>query len=84
MKEERRSCSKVKPWIYFLLELTIYSSFGAVIGMLVGGHFALPAAVIVIVLALYKTKAISRLERVLERTDDVRKTKIKQRYEAHI
>jgi len=84
MQEERRSCSRIKPWIYFFLELSIYLALGATIGLLIGGEMSVPATLLFVVLALYKTKSIQRLNRVLDRTEEVRKRKIRERYSEHI
>jgi len=82
--EERRSCSRIKPWIYFGLELTIFMILGAMVGVFVGGKLALPTAIGFVVAALYKTQAVQRLERVLERTEEVRVARIRQKYQQHI
>jgi uncharacterized membrane protein len=82
--QERRSCSKIKPWIYFFLELGIYIALGAMVGLLIGGEMSVPVTLLFVVLALYKTKSVQRLNRVLDRTEEVRKRKIKERYSEHI
>ena len=56
--QERRTCSKVKPWLYFLIKLVIYLSIATMI--------------------------IFYFERVLKRTDSVRKVKVKERYKDEI
>ena len=87
MKEERRSCSKVKPWIYFSMELTIFSMIATIITKAVS-HYAsyhneLLMGISIVALLLYKSRAIQRLEQVLERTEEVRRVKVIERYQNH-
>ena len=81
---ERRSCSKVKPWIYFLMELTIFTMIALIVVKMVeyytSYHNTLLLGISIVAALLYKTKAIQRLERVLERTEEVRKVKVRERY----
>ena len=77
---ERRSCSRIKPWIYFLMELTIFVSIGAMIIAYMGNKVGFPLALIFVAGLIYKTKSFQRLENVLERTRAVRKSKIQEKY----
>jgi len=81
---ERRSCSKVKPWIYFLMELTIFTMIALIVVKMVehytSYHNTLLLGISIVAALLYKTRAIQRLERVLERTEEVRKVKVRERY----
>jgi Na+-transporting methylmalonyl-CoA/oxaloacetate decarboxylase beta subunit len=83
--QERRSCSKLKPWIYFLMELLIFSMISFIMVKLVEYYLAYNHGVLLgmlmVGLMLYKTRAVERLEHVLERTEEVRRVKIRQRYE---
>ena len=86
--KERRTCSKVKPWLYFSMELSIFATVAFIISKIVelyvSPHYALVAGLAVVALLLYRTRAIQRLERVLERTEEVRKVKVRQRYEKFV
>ena len=79
--KERRSCSKVKPWLYFSLELLLFVMIGSIIALMVGGKYGVYAGILLIFAMLYKTRAVQRLERVLERTEEVRRAKVRERYE---
>ncbi len=83
--KERRSCSKLKPWLYFTLELVLFATIALivyrVVHLYVSPHFSEMAGIFTITVLLYRTKAIQRLERVLERTEEVRRTKVRERYE---
>jgi len=83
--KERRSCSKLKPWVYFLMELSIFSmiSFIAikVIESFTSYHQGILLGALIMGGLLYKTKAVQRLERVLERTEEVRRVKVRERYQ---
>ena len=86
--KERRTCSKVKPWLYFSMELTIFAAVAYIVSKIVefylSPHYTLVTGLAVVTLLLYRTRAIQRLERVLERTEEVRKVKVRQRYEKFI
>ena len=77
---ERRTCSRVKPWIYFLMELTIFVTLGAMIVAYVDSNLGFPIALIFVAALIYKTRSFQRLEKVLERTRAVRKSKIQEKY----
>jgi c-di-AMP phosphodiesterase-like protein len=83
--KERRTCSKFKPWLYFSMELILFITIAfilsKVVGLYVSSHFYLLTGIAVVAYLLYHTQAIQRLERVLERTNDVRKVKLRERYE---
>jgi len=79
-KEERRSCSKLKPWIYFSMEMTIFMMAGYIIMRLVGEPYGQGVGVLFVIGMTYKTRAVQRLERVLERTEEVRRVKIIAKY----
>ena len=79
--EERRTCSKVKPWIYFLMELVIYFSIATIIIFYFGRDMGIPLSLFFVGGIIYYTKSFQRLERILKRTDDVRQVKVKERYE---
>jgi len=83
--KERRSCSKLKLWLYFLLELILFLTLAMIIykiiELYVSSNFSLAAAIFTLVMLLYRTKSVQRLERILEQTSEVRKTKVKERYE---
>ncbi len=84
--KERRSCSKIKPWIYFGMEMVLFITVAMIVAKVVefyvSAHYGLIAGVFTTAVLLYKTKAVTRLERVLERTEEVRKTKVRERYES--
>ena len=79
--EERRTCSKVKPWLYFLMELVIYLSIATMIIFYFGRDLGIPLSLLFVGGIIYYTKSFQRLERILKRTDDVRQVKVKERYE---
>ena len=81
--KERRSCSRLKPWIYFALEFLLFSMLAAIVAMMIGGKYGLYIALLLVAALLYKTRAIQRLERVLERTEEVRIAKVRERYIQH-
>ena len=79
-KEERRSCSKLKPWIYFMMEMTLFVMIGYIVMRIVGGEYGAMAGALIVIGMTYKTRAVQRLERVLERTEEVRRAKIIAKY----
>jgi hypothetical protein len=80
---ERRSSSRAKAWIFFLLELAIFISLGAMIIYFLGTKLGLPAALLLIGGLVYKTKSFQRLEKVLGRTKDVRRAEVQEKYGEH-
>ena len=86
--EERRSCSKIKPWLYFFMELLLFATIAFIVskvaGLYISARLSLLAGIAVVLYLLYYTKAIQRLERVLKRTNDVRKAKLRERYKESI
>jgi hypothetical protein len=83
--KERRSCSKLKPWIYFLMELSIFVMISFIVTKIaeyyLSYHHGLLLGMVITSAMLYKTKAVERLERVLERTEEVRRVKVRERYQ---
>jgi len=82
--EERRTCSKVKPWLYFLMELVIYLSIATMIIFYFGRDLGIPLSLLFVGGIIYYTKSFQRLERVLRRTHTLRKVKVKERYKDEI
>jgi hypothetical protein len=80
---ERRSSSKVKAWMFFLLELAIFISLGAMIIFFLGTKFGLPAALLLVGGLIYKTKSFQRLEKILRRTEDIRRNEMQEKYGDH-
>jgi len=81
---ERRTCSKLKPWIYFLLEMIIYISLSAVlfilISLFVNINVAVPAVLLFMGFIIIKTRSFQRLENILARTENVKWAKMLQKY----
>jgi len=77
---ERRSCSTIKPWLYFFMEMSIFISLGIFIVIILGRNIGLPVALLFIAAIVYKSRAFQRLEKVLERTKDVKRVKMQEKY----
>ncbi len=78
--KERRSSSRLKPWIFLSLELSIYISMGAFIMLYFGNNTGLPLALVFIAGMIYKTKTFQRLERIFGRTREVKKEELIKQY----
>lgn len=78
--KERRSSSRVKPWIFLFLELSIYISIGALIIIYFGNDTGLPLALAFVAGMIYKTKTFQRLERIFERTEKLKKDELIEQY----
>jgi len=77
---ERRSCSTIKPWLYFFMEMGIIISLGIFIVIILGRNTGVPVALLFIATIVYKSRAFQRLEKVLKRTKDVKRVKMKEKY----
>jgi len=85
--KERRTCSRLKPWIYFLMELTLFGIISLATAKIITiytSSYALLSGLTVMALLLYKSKAMQRLEFVLHRTEEIRKVKVRQKYRNQI
>jgi len=81
--KERRSSSKAKAWMFFLLEMAIFISLGTMAIFFLDIKFGLPAALLLVAGLIYKTKSFQRLEKVLGRTQDVRHAEMQKKYGDH-
>jgi hypothetical protein len=67
------------------MELTIFSMLSLIITRAIDCYTPLHQNIVIgisiVALFLYKSKAIQRLERVLERTEEVRRVKVMERYQ---
>lgn len=77
---ERRSSSRLKPWIYLFLEIAIYIAMGGFIILYMDDNIGLPLALLFVAGLIYKTKTFQRLERVLNRTKALRKEELIVQY----
>ncbi len=78
--KERRRSSALKPWIFLLLELSIYISMGAFIILYFGNNIGLPLALAFVAGMIYKTKTFQRLERIFERNKELKKNELIEQY----
>jgi len=78
--KERRTSSRVKPWIFLFLELSIYISMGAFIIFYLGNNIGLPLALAFVAGMIYKTKTFQRMEKILERNQKLKKEELIEQY----
>ena len=78
--KERRSSSRVKPWIFLFLELSIYISMGAFLIVYFGNNTGLPLALAFVAGMIYKTNTFQRMERIFERTEKLKKEELIEQY----
>jgi hypothetical protein len=69
------------------MELTIFSMLSLIMTRVIVSYTPihqnmLLIGIILMILFLYKSKAIQRLERVLERTEEIRRVKVLERYQS--
>jgi len=78
--KERRNSSRIKPWIFLFLELSIYLSMGAFIILYFGNNTGLPLALAFVAGMIYKTKTFQRMEKILERNQKLKKDELIEQY----
>ena len=67
-----------------MMELSIFSMISFIVMKIIEYNTSynntLMPGIMIVVALLYKSRAVQRLERVLERTEEVRRVKVRERY----